>query len=54
MNRTDKKYHEVVIADDPEQKRRVAMEQNGIFYVMMIEDNKHGPEIFERDQLRLK
>jgi hypothetical protein len=53
MNALKRKYHEVVIKDDPQQRRRVAMEENGQFHVMVIENKKHDTEIFSREQLRL-
>lgn len=53
MNAYKRKYHEVVINDDPQQKRRVAMEENGQFHVMVIEEKRHGTEVFKREQLRV-
>ncbi len=53
MNARRRKYHEVVINDDPQQRRRVAMEENGQFHVMVIEKQKHGTEIFSREQIKL-
>ena len=52
MEKILRRYHEVIIDGDPEQRRRVAMEQNGQFYVMLIESDRHGAESFEREQLR--
>jgi F420-dependent methylenetetrahydromethanopterin dehydrogenase len=51
MKKINKKYHEVIISDDPEKKRRVAMEHNGQFYVMVIEERSHGSESYDREQL---
>ena len=51
MKRNHKKFHEVVISDDPERRRRVAMENNDLFHVMLIERDWHGTEIYRRDQL---
>lgn len=53
MKINSKRFHEVVISDDPAQRRRVAMENNGQFHVMVIKDDRHGTEIFNRDQLRI-
>lgn len=51
MKRNSKKFHEVVISNDPEGRRRVAMENNDQFHVMVIERDWHGTEIYRRDQL---
>ncbi len=52
MKQINKKFHEVIINDDPEKKRRVAMEHNGQFYVMVIEERSHGSESYDKDQLK--
>ncbi len=50
-SKTTKKYHEVIIRDDPEHRPRVAMEKNGEFYVMVVREKKHGTERFKKEQL---
>ncbi len=51
MEKNRRRFHEVVIMDDPEQRRRVVMEEGNAFYVMVIEANRHGAERFEKDRL---